>query len=96
VPSFLAAVEIAARSDLVMTLPESLALNAAGMHRFVMRAPPADPGRFTLSMLWHSRHQGSPRHVWLRNAIVEAAARVDPRVRSAYMPDRMVPGELST
>ncbi|MHB2266008.1 LysR family transcriptional regulator [Aliihoeflea sp. PC F10.4] len=77
VPNFLAAVEMAARTDLVMTLPKSLARMAAGMDRFVMRAPPADPGRFTLSMLWHARQHGSPRHVWLRNAIAAAAAQVD-------------------
>jgi DNA-binding transcriptional LysR family regulator len=82
VPNFLAAVEIAARSDLVMTLPESLARMAAGMDRFVMRTPPADPGRFTLSMLWHARNQGSTRHTWLRNAIVHAAAQVDRKARS--------------
>lgn len=80
VPNFLAAVEVAARSDLVMTLPESLARMAAGMNRFVMRTPPADPGRFTLSLLWHARHQASPRHVWLRNAIVHAAAQVNRKV----------------
>ncbi|MEO4001681.1 LysR family transcriptional regulator [Mesorhizobium sp. CAU 1732] len=82
VPNFLAAVEIAAQSDLVMTLPESLARMAAGVNRFVMRTPPADPGRFTLSMLWHARHQASPRHVWLRDAIVHAAAQVERKVPS--------------
>ena len=76
VPNFLAAVEIAARSDLVMTLPESLARNAAGMDRFVLKAPPVDPGRFTLSMAWHARNQSAPAHVWLRDVIVRAAARV--------------------
>lgn len=77
VPNFLAAVEIAARSDLVMTLPESLARTAAGMHRFVMRTPPADPGRFALSMFWHARHHGSSAHIWLRNAIVRSVADID-------------------
>ena len=76
VPNFLAAVEIAARSDLVMTLPESLARNAAGMDRFVVKAPPVDPGRFTLSLVWHARHQSAPAHIWLRDVIVRAAARV--------------------
>jgi DNA-binding transcriptional LysR family regulator len=80
VPSFLGAVEIAARSDLVMTLPESLARNAAGMDRFVVNTPPANPGRFTLSMFWHRRHQEAPRHVWLRNAIVVAAEAVETRL----------------
>jgi len=77
VPNFLAAVEIAARSDVIMTLPESLARSAAGMNRFVMRPPPIERGRVTLNMFWHARHQKSPAHVWLRNVIVRAAARVD-------------------
>jgi DNA-binding transcriptional LysR family regulator len=73
VPSFLAAVEIAARSDLVMTLPSSLARTAAGMERFVVLPPPLDPGGFTMSLLWHGRHQTASRHVWLRRTIVAAA-----------------------
>lgn len=73
VPNFFAAVEIAASSDLVMTLPASLAGTAAGGERFVMRPPPVDPGRFALSLLWHARHQDAPRHVWLRRLVVAAA-----------------------
>ena len=72
-PNFFSAVEIAARSDLVMTLPASLAHAAAGMARFVALPPPVDPGRFALSLLWHARHQDAPRHVWLRSIIVAAA-----------------------
>ena len=73
VPSFLAAVEIAARSDLIMTLPASLAQTAAGMGRFVALPPPVDLGSFTMSLLWHTRHQNEPRHIWLRRTIVAAA-----------------------
>ncbi len=73
VPNFFSALEIAARSDLVMTLPASLARTAAGMGRFVALPPPVDPGRFALSLLWHARHQDAPRHIWLRRAIVAAA-----------------------
>ncbi len=74
VPSFFAAVEIAARSDLVMTLPSSLAQTAAGMGRFVARCPRSiGLGSFTMSLLWHARHQDDPRHVWLRSTIVAAA-----------------------
>ncbi|SEO46265.1 DNA-binding transcriptional regulator, LysR family [Aquisalimonas asiatica] len=72
VPSFLAAVEIAAHSDLVMTLPASLARTAAGMGRFVEVPPPLHLPEFTMSLLWHARHQTDPRHVWLREAIVAA------------------------
>lgn len=80
VPSFFSALEIAARSDLAVTLPASLARAAAGMARFVSRAPPVDTGRFALSLLWHARHQEAPRHVWLRRAIVAAAKEAEARL----------------
>ncbi|MBB2974236.1 LysR family transcriptional regulator [Mesorhizobium sp. RMAD-H1] len=74
VPSFFAAVEIAARSDLVMTLPSSLARTAADMRRFVTAPPPLDLGSVVMSLAWHARHQDSPRHVWLRRTIAAAVA----------------------
>ncbi len=74
VPNFLAAMEIAACSDLIMTLPASLAGTVAGRDRFVMLPPPVDPGRITLSLAWHARHQDAPRNVWLRQIIVAAAS----------------------
>ncbi|QIG52427.1 LysR family transcriptional regulator [Nordella sp. HKS 07] len=73
VPNFFAAVEIAARSDLIMTLPTSLARAAANMRRFVSLPPPFDLGRFTMSLAWHARQQDAPRHTWLRRTIVSAA-----------------------
>ncbi|MCC5968741.1 MAG: LysR family transcriptional regulator [Pararhodobacter sp.] len=79
VPSFFAAVEIAARSDLVMTLPSSLARTAVGMRRFALAPPPLKLGRVSMSLAWHGRHQDSPRHVWLRRLIVEAAAEIGHR-----------------
>jgi DNA-binding transcriptional LysR family regulator len=74
VPSFFAAVEIAARSDLIMTLPSSLARAVADTTRFVSLPPPLYLGRFTMSLAWHARQQDAPRHIWLRRAIVAAAA----------------------
>lgn len=74
VPSFFAAVEIAARSNLVMTLPASLARTAADMRRFVMAAPPLDLGHLDMSLVWHARYQDAPRHVWLRKTIVAAVS----------------------
>lgn len=73
VPNFFAAVEIAAHSDLVMTLPSSLARAAGAMGRFVSLPPPLDLGLFTMSLAWHARQQDAPRHVWLRRAIAAAA-----------------------
>lgn len=73
VPNFFAAMEIAACSDLVMTLPASLARTAAGSARFVTLPPPVDLGPIEINLLWHARHQDAPRHVWLRSLIVAAA-----------------------
>ncbi|MFN4088667.1 MAG: LysR family transcriptional regulator [Alphaproteobacteria bacterium] len=73
VPNFFAAMEIAAGSDLVVTLPASLARTAACAARFLMLPPPVDPGRIAVGLLWHARHQNAPRHVWLRRLIVAAA-----------------------
>jgi DNA-binding transcriptional LysR family regulator len=65
--------EIAAKSDLVMTLPLSLARVGAAKLRFISQPPPLDLGKFPMSLVWHARHQDAPRHVWLRRAIVGAA-----------------------
>lgn len=73
VPNFFAAMEIAAGSDLVMTLPESLARTAAGAARFIMLPPPVELGPIAVSLLWHARDQDAPRHMWLRSLIVAAA-----------------------
>lgn len=74
VPSFFAAVEIAARSDLVITLPSSLARTAADMRRFAKAPPPLDLGSVIMSLAWHARNQDAPRHVWLRRTIVAAVS----------------------
>jgi DNA-binding transcriptional LysR family regulator len=79
VPSFFAAIEIAARSDIVITLPSSLARTAADMRRFALAPPPLELDRVAMSLAWHGRHQDSPRHVWLRNLIVKAAAEIGHR-----------------
>lgn len=84
VPSFFAALEIAARSDLIMTLPVSLAQTAADMGRFVMSPPPLDMGSLVMSLAWHARHQDSPRHAWLRGIIVQAAAETVVQTRSGH------------
>jgi DNA-binding transcriptional LysR family regulator len=81
VPNFFAAVEIAARSDLVMTLPSSLARTESARGRLAVLRPPLELGRFAISLVWHARQQDAPRHVWLRRAIVAASTAPDPPPR---------------
>lgn len=89
VPQFLAAVEIAARSDLVVTLPVSVAWAMAGTERLATVAPPLDLPSFAMSLVWHARRQEDPRHVWLRHVIVEAAGEVSEALRRY---EQMEPG----
>ncbi|MCC7252488.1 LysR family transcriptional regulator [Hyphomicrobium sp.] len=79
-PNFFAAMEIAARSDLVMTLPASLAHVSATAGRFVSLTPPLSLKKFPMSLVWHARHQDTPRHKWLRRAIVAAAREISGKV----------------
>jgi len=74
VPSFLGAVEIVARSDLATTLPASLARGVVTGGRLVAVPPPLDLGGFTMSLVWHARHQDEARHAWLRSVVVASAA----------------------
>lgn len=74
VPNFLVALELAARTDLVVTLPETLRQVGPGMDRFQAADPPLPLPRFAMSLAWHARDQNAPRHVWLRQAVVAATA----------------------
>jgi DNA-binding transcriptional LysR family regulator len=77
-PNFFAAMEIAARFDLVMTLPLSLAHVSEAMGRFVSLPPPLHLEKFPMSLAWHARHQDTPKHIWLRRKIVAAAGCLQP------------------
>lgn len=71
VPSFLLAVPLLARSDLVGLLPRRLALAFPGVLES-FDPPFAIPG-FTLFASWHPRRQRDPAHLWLRELVTEAA-----------------------
>ncbi len=80
VPHWLAVPEIVARSDLVATMPLSIAARFAGDGRIALRRPPFEETGFRWSLYWHRRHRGDRGHVWLRGvlAAVAAAALVAP------------------
>ncbi len=86
VPSFLGAMEIAARSDLAMTLPASMALVGGAAGRFVFLPPPLDLNRFAMSLVWHARRHDDPRHFWIRGVVVEAARRLADDAAAAGYP----------
>lgn len=72
-PSFLAAVEIAAQSDLMLTLPVSLTRTLAVSGRLVALPSPVKLAPISMDLFWHARFQNEPRHVWLRSLVVDVA-----------------------
>lgn len=69
VPSFSAALALVARSDLVLTAPATLRkLAPAGVRAF---EPPLPLPDHAVTMVWSSRYDEDPLHVWLRELVVQ-------------------------
>lgn len=73
VPHFLAALEIVSTSDLLLSLPERLALATAPTRGLVIAPLPLPTPLIEFVALWHARHQDDEAHTWLRNQVAEAA-----------------------
>lgn len=73
-PHYLAAPALIAHSDLVLTLPASLAAAAARAYRLRVVRPPLELARFAVELVWHPRFDANAALCWLRAAIVDAAA----------------------
>lgn len=74
VGSFGAAPEVVAATDLVTTLPRSIALDATTRLDLVVKDPPLPVPGFTLYAIWRERHHADPGHAWLRQRIAAIAA----------------------
>lgn len=75
VPHFLVAPYIVAETDLLLTVAERIA-RACAKHLpiRIVEAPLTLPD-FGIAMLWHERTAGDPGHQWLRQQLVEIAAK---------------------
>ncbi len=76
---FLAAPFVIAASDMVLTLPESLARTFAATHGLRVLEPPVELAPFATHLVWHERYEDDPGHRWLREAVVKAARKVASR-----------------
>jgi DNA-binding transcriptional LysR family regulator len=65
---------VVARSDLVVTLPRSLAARFAPGFGLIVRDPPIDRPPFTTTLIWPEALDRDPGAVWLRGLIAEEAA----------------------
>ncbi|HEX3902074.1 MAG TPA: LysR substrate-binding domain-containing protein [Polyangia bacterium] len=73
-PSFLAAPQVVAATDLVMILPARLATALAGQLRLATFEPPVQVPGFEMAMFWHDRHDSDPVHAFLRMEVAHIAA----------------------
>jgi DNA-binding transcriptional LysR family regulator len=76
-PNFLAAPEMVAKSDLVITLAYRVARSFAQIYPLTLLEPPLAVPGFAIAMFWHARHDSDPAHRFLREQ-VQAAARALP------------------
>lgn len=73
-PHFLSVASIIAATDMVVTVPLSVADYYAKVENLRIVEPPVDFGRFPLRMFWHPRLQEDPAVHWLREAIIKLFA----------------------
>jgi len=79
-PHFYAAMAVVARTDMVVTLPRSLAHRYAEPLGLVALKPPVERAPFTVGMIWPDSLDAEPGMNWLRRLVTEEArvGRADP------------------
>jgi DNA-binding transcriptional LysR family regulator len=82
-PSFLAAPQVVAATDLVMILPARLATALARPLRLAAFDPPVEVPGFEIAMFWHARHDSDPAHAFVREEIARVAASLQAPPRSS-------------
>jgi DNA-binding transcriptional LysR family regulator len=71
VPFFVAAVRILAESDLILTVPEHIAVGLARETSLVWQALPFDVHIHQYWLLWHARNHHDAAHQWFRNQVFD-------------------------
>lgn len=81
-PHFVAVPYVVRDSELIVTVPEKLALEAAEPFGLVVRTPPIADLSFQVNMFWHRRVQKDDANKWLRDTLTllfqEKLARATP------------------
>ncbi|WP_376089195.1 LysR family transcriptional regulator [Roseomonas sp. CCTCC AB2023176] len=76
-PHFAAAMEVVARTDLVVTLPRTIALRHAASLGLATAEPPIRRPAFTTTTIWPDVLDADPGITWLRGIIREEAAAIE-------------------
>lgn len=75
-PYYLAALELIAQADCVLTMSERLARRHAPRFGLRVLRPPLPLPRYKITQVWHPRLDGDPAHAWFRRQVAAAAATV--------------------
>jgi LysR family transcriptional regulator, transcriptional activator of nodD3 and syrA len=78
-PDFIAALFIVAGSDLIHTVPRSLAERLAPATGLAIADLPFKIAPAPIGQIWHERHQTDPAHAWLRAQVKQNALGAVPR-----------------
>lgn len=83
VPSYIEALHVAARTDLVAFVPRRLIAALSKQLSLVTVAPPLDPGIDEQFMFYPTRAQVDPGSIWLRKLVLETGRGLDRPKRKA-------------
>ena len=72
-PHFYGALAIVAATDLIVTLPSSIADRFAGPFDLIRSPAPVAGEPFTIAMIWSDTLTSDPAQAWLRQCVVDAA-----------------------
>lgn len=78
-PSYVAALRIAAATDLVAVVPERLAHGLTASFGIELVPLPVDPGIDAMDLLCQKRLRADPAAIWLRQLLVDIASSLAPR-----------------
>lgn len=81
VPFFMSGLQLAARTDYLLTVPERLARAWATRLELRVLEPPLPFAPYGIVQLWHPRHHDDPGHEWLRGHVAAAAKATRPKKR---------------
>lgn len=70
-PHFFAALEIIAKTDFMILLPEHFVRRYVDNSDFAIITPPFGLPTFDVSMFWHARMHHEPLHAWFRKFVYE-------------------------
>jgi DNA-binding transcriptional LysR family regulator len=79
VPSYLQALHVVARTDLVAFVPKRLAEALARPLSLAVLDPPIDPGKYAEFLFYPRRGLEDPASIWLRKLVIEIGERLDLR-----------------